>query len=68
MLRVGSRTIIWATLPLSAALALDTFVVCAHALQSFRMGFWIAGFVFCTLTMAWLAYPALARALRTAAS
>jgi hypothetical protein len=68
VLRVGSRTMISATLPLSAALSLDTFVVCAHALESPRMAVGVAGFVFCTLALAWLAYPALVRAMGAAAS
>ena len=66
--RVGSRTVVGATLPLSAALALETFVVCAHALESPRIAVWIAGSVFLTLAAAWLAFAALTRSLRAAAS
>jgi hypothetical protein len=64
VLRVGSRTITLATLPLSAALALDTYVVCSHALDAPVTAAWIAGAVFCALIAAWLAYPILARAVR----
>jgi hypothetical protein len=62
VLRVGSRTVTFATFPLSAALALDTYVVSAHALDAPVAAAWIGGVVFCGLTGAWLVYPVLARA------
>jgi hypothetical protein len=61
VLRVGSRTITLATLPLSAALALDSYVVCAHALEQQDIALIVGAAVFCGLAGAWLLFPLLAR-------
>ncbi|MDB5648686.1 MAG: hypothetical protein JWL62_206 [Hyphomicrobiales bacterium] len=67
VLRVGSRTVTLATGPLSAALGLDTYVVCAHALDNPVAAAWIGASVFCGLVAAWLVYPILARVTRRTA-
>jgi hypothetical protein len=64
VLRVGSRTVTLATIPLGAALALDTYVVCSHAFDAPVVAAWIAGAVFCGLIAAWLLFPILARVIR----
>lgn len=67
VLRVGARTLTLATIPLSVALALDTYVVCAHGLGAPVAAAWIGASVFGALFAAWLVYPILARFLRRAA-
>lgn len=64
LLRVGTRTITLATLPLGAALALDASVVCAHALHAPMAAALLGGLIFSALLGAWFAYPLLARARR----
>jgi hypothetical protein len=65
VLRVGSRTITLATLPLSAALALDSYVVCAHALERQGIALIVGAAVFCGLAGAWLLFPFLVRGARS---
>ena len=64
VLRVGTRTITLATLPLSAALALDTYVVSAHALEQPWVAIMVGATVFCGLSGAWLLYPLVVRQAR----
>jgi hypothetical protein len=64
VLRVGCRTVTLATIPLSGALALDTYVVCAHALDAPVAAGWMGASVFCALVAAWFGYPILSRAMR----
>lgn len=68
VLRVGSRTITLATLPLGAALALDTYVVSAHALERPGVAAIVAAVVFSGLVGAWLVYPLIARGARRIAA
>ena len=64
VLRVGTRTVSLATGPLSAALALDTAVLCVHALHAPGAAASLGIAVFRGLAGAWFAWPLLGRARR----
>jgi hypothetical protein len=61
ILRVGTRTITLATIPLAAALAIDTYVTCVHTLGRPIVALCIGSLVFCALLTAWISYPMLAK-------
>jgi hypothetical protein len=66
LLTLGSRFVVAATLPLAAALALDTFVVCARALDSQALALALGASIFVVLVSLWWLFPLAARSHRTA--
>jgi hypothetical protein len=64
LLKVGSRFVVGSTLPLAAALALDTFVVCTKALGSHVLALALSGATVVVLLSLWWLYPLAARSHR----